>query len=91
MIEPEAGVALPPVPHVIPERVHLRIGVQRADRVDPTSVQKTCEQRPRLRLHKRIVLIGFRGVDVRVRRHNIVIARQHDRCIEGVKLGGVLD
>jgi len=89
MIEAKSGVALPPVSHVIPKCVHRYIGMQRADRVYPTPIEKPPKEGARLRLHERVVLIGFARVDIRFGRHDVVVARQHDGRIERIKLGGV--
>ena len=35
LVEPEPGVALPPLPHVVPVRVHRRVRVERANGVEP--------------------------------------------------------
>ena len=83
------GIALPSVSLVIPERVHRRIGMHRADRIDPTLIEKAPKQRPRLGLHKRVLGVGLGGINVGVRRHDIEIPREHDRRIEVVKLGRV--
>ena len=46
MVDAEARIALPAVSHVIPECVHRRIGMQRADRIDPTLIEKFAETAP---------------------------------------------
>lgn len=84
MIEPKPGVSLPPITHVIPERVHLPIRMQRSDRVDPALIEETFEKRPSLGLHERVILVGFRRVNVRICWHDIVIPCQHDWRAEAV-------
>ena len=86
MIEPKPGISLPTISRVIPERVHRRIGMQRSNRVNPAVFQKAAEQGARLRLHERIVLVGFRRVYVAIGRYDVVVACQHDGRIEHIKL-----
>ena len=42
-----------------------------------------------MRLHQRIIFVGFGWIDIGIGRHNIVVPRQDDGRIEGAKLGGV--
>ena len=51
MVDAKAGVALPPVSLVIPEGVHRRIGMHRADRIDPALTENAPKESPRLWLH----------------------------------------
>ena len=39
MIDAKSGIAFPAVSFVIPERVHRRIRMQRADRIDPSLIE----------------------------------------------------
>ena len=89
MVDTKAGIAFPAVSLVIPERVHRRIGMHRADRIDPALIEKAPKQRPRLRLHQRVLGVGLGRIDVGVGRHDVEIPGEHDRRIEGVKLGRV--
>ena len=89
MVDAKAGIALPAVSLVIPERIHRRIGMHGADRIDPALIEQTPKQRPRLRLYKRVLRVGLGWVDIGVGRHHVEISREHDRRIEGVKLGRV--
>jgi hypothetical protein len=59
MVDAEAGVALPPISPVIPECVHRRIGMHGADGIDPALIENAPKQRPRFRLHKRVVGVGL--------------------------------
>jgi hypothetical protein len=90
MIEAQPGIARPSVPKIIPERVH-RFGVQSPDRVDPALIQQAPKRCARLRLDKRIVRVGFRRIDVLIRRHDVVVAGKHDRHARRMKLGRVAD
>ena len=63
MVDAKAGIAFPAVSLVIPERIHRRIGMHRADRIDPALIEQTPKQRPRLRLYKRVLRVGLGWVD----------------------------
>ena len=89
MVDAKAGIAFPAVSLVIPERVHRRIRMHRADRIDPALIEKAPKQRPRLRLHKRVLGVGLGGINIGVGRHDVEVPREHDRRIQGVKLGRV--
>ena len=56
MIEPQAGVALPPVPHVVPEGVDALVGMERAQRVGPALLDKAGIGGAALGLHQRVVI-----------------------------------
>ena len=58
--------------------------MQRSDRVDPALIEETFEKRPSLGLHERVILVGFRRVNVRICWHDIVIPCQHDWRAEAV-------
>ena len=87
MIDAKAGVAWPSVSLIIPERVHRRIRMYCADRVDPTVLEQSPKQSPRSRLHQRVLCVGPGGIDVGIGRRDIEIPGEHDRRINGVKLG----
>ena len=89
MIEAKPGIARPAVPHVVPERVHRLVRVQRADRIDPALIEQRRNSGAALRLHERVLRVGFRRVDVAVGRHDVEVAGQHDRHAGRVELGGV--
>src|SRR5262249_55971110 len=89
MVDAEAGVAFPPVSPVIPKCVHRRVGMHGTDGVDPALTKNLAKQRPRFRLHKRIVGVGLGRIDVGVGRHDIKISGQYDRRVQGVKLGSI--
>ena len=64
--------------------------MHRADRVDPSLIEQPPEQRPRLRLHQRVLGVGLRRIDVGVGRHDVEIPCEHDRRIESIELSRVL-
>ena len=70
---------------------HRRVGVQRANGIDPALIEKAAEQGARLRLYECILIVGFRRVNIRVGGYDIVIAGQHDRRIERIKLSCMRD
>ena len=63
--------------------------MQRADGIDPALVEKTPEQRARLRLNQRVLGVGLAGVDVALGRHDIEIAGEHNGNVLGIELGGM--
>src|SRR5262249_1504844 len=63
--------------------------MQLSDRVDPALIAEIFEKLPSLRLHERVILVGFRRVNVRICWHNIVIPCQHHWRIEAVELCGM--
>ena len=89
MVDAEAGVAFPPVSPVIPKCVHRRIGMHGADGIDPALIENAPKQRPRFRLHKRIIGVGLGRIDVGVGWRDVKISGKHDRRVEGVKLGSM--
>ena len=89
LVEPQAGVALPALPHVVPERVHRRVRMERADGVDPALCKQALIGGAALRLQQRVIVIGFGLIDVLRRRHDVVVAREHDRDAGLVERRGV--
>ena len=89
VIDAQPGVPRPAVPHVIPERVHRRVGMQRADGVEPAVVEQTRKTRTRLAPKQRILGVGFCRIDIAVRRNDVVVPGQHDRNVRGNELPGV--
>src|SRR4051794_38277570 len=87
MINAKAGVALPPVSLVIPEYVHRRVRMHRADRIDPALIENPPKQSPRLWLYQRVFGVRLGWIDIWVGRHDVVVTSEHDWRIEGVKLG----
>ena len=63
MIDAKARVSRPSVSHVIPERVHRRIGMQRPDCVNPTLVENALKKGAAFRLNKRVFGIGLGWID----------------------------
>ena len=57
LIEPQARVALPALSHVVPERIHRRVRMQRADGIDPALREQALVGRAALRLQQRVVVI----------------------------------
>src|SRR5437870_7515622 len=89
MIDTKAGVPRPSVSHVVPERVHRRIRMQRADCVNPALLENALKKNAAFRLNERVFRIGLRWIDITVRRHDVVVAREHDRDARAVKLPGM--
>ena len=91
MIDAQPGVPRPTVSHVIPERVHRRVRVQRPDRIGPALVEKALKQRAALRLEERILGVGLRRIDIAVGRYHVVVTRKHHgdaRAIEFLGMPG---
>ena len=86
MIDAQPGIARPAISHVVPERVHGRIGMQGADGVGPSLVENTPERSTTFRLNQRIPRIRFGRIDVAVGRNDVVIAGQHDRRSGAIEL-----
>jgi hypothetical protein len=55
ILEPQARIALPSMPEIVPERVHRLVRVQRPDCVDSSLINDALEGSPALGLHKRVV------------------------------------
>ena len=79
MVEPQAGVARPAVSHVVPERIDALVRMERTNRVGPAMLEQACECGAALRLHQRVLVVGFGGIDIALGRHDVVIADQNDR------------
>ena len=60
MIETEAAIAFPALPHVIPERVHRFLGMERANGVGPALREKDLISRAALRLQQGVAIPGLR-------------------------------
>src|SRR6516164_1879747 len=89
MIDAKPSVPRPSVSHVVPERVHRRVRVQRPDRVNPALVQNAPKKRAAFRLKQSVFGIGFGWIDIAVHRHDVVVAREHDRDACAIELLGM--
>src|SRR5215813_8889462 len=79
MIDAKARVPRPSVSHVVPECVHRHVRMQCPDCVNPTLVENALKKDAAFRLNERVFGIGFGWIDIAVRRHDVVVAREHDR------------
>src|SRR2546428_533818 len=79
VIDAQPRVALPVLAEVIPERVDRFVRMPRADRIDPSLLQQPLVALAALGLQQRILAPGARVVDIEVRRHHVVVAREHHR------------
>ena len=86
MVKAKPGIPRPAIPLVVPERIDRRIGIESADGVDPALVENAPKQGAALRLQQRVVRIGVGGIDVLLRRYDIVVAGEHDGQTRGVEL-----
>ena len=57
MIKPKPRIARPSIAHVVPERVHWRLRIEHADRIEPACIEDAPEQRPAFGLHQCIVRV----------------------------------
>ena len=89
VIDAQACIPRPTVPHVIPERVHGLVGMKRPDGIGPALINDSPEDGAAFRLQEGVFRIGLGGVDIAVCGNDIEIAREHDRNVCGVKLGRV--
>src|SRR5215831_2819844 len=89
MIDAKPSVPRTSVSRVVPERVHRRVRAQRPDRVNPTLVQNAPKKRAAFRLKQSVFSIGFGWIDIAVRRHDVVVAREHDRDACAIELLGM--
>jgi hypothetical protein len=83
MIEPQARIARPSVPFVIPESVDRLCRMERAERVGPALIDQPSKRRPALRLHQSVLVPRLRRIDIPSRRNDVVIASQHHREARG--------
>src|SRR6185437_8156413 len=79
MVDAETRVTGPAVSLVVPECIDPTCGMNTADSVDPSRVEQTVECRSWCRLNECIPGPRLGRVDVVIRRHDIVVACQHDR------------
>src|SRR6202035_5902432 len=86
VVKAQSGIALPAIPHVVPEGVHWLLRMERADRVDPTLREKMSVGSAALRLQKRVLVPGFREVDVLVGGNDVVVTSEHYRHARGKKI-----
>ena len=73
-IDAQSGITLPPVPFVIPERVHWFIGMATAHGVGPTLVKQALEAGAAFRLQQCILRPRPARIDILVRGHDVEIA-----------------
>src|SRR5690349_14110022 len=79
MVEPQPGVALPALTHVVPERVDTLLAIKIADGIEPALIDKLGIRSPALRLDQRIVLPGRRGIDIELGRRDVEVASENHR------------
>src|SRR6187402_2824361 len=89
MIEPQAGVAAPGVPEVIPEGIDPFVRMERAYSVGPALIDEAAEGEPDLGAEERVIDPTLRLVDVEFGRHDVEIAGEHHRHAAFQELGGV--
>src|SRR5690606_23149780 len=89
VIEPQTGVALPTLAHVVPEGEDLHFWVLLAEGVNPTLVEEPLIGRARFWLQERVAVIGAGLVDVERRRYHVVVAREDHRQAGAEELGRV--
>src|SRR5215212_9373927 len=89
MIEPQAGVAAPCVPEVIPEGIDPFVRMERAYSVGPALIDEAAIGEPDLGAEERVVNPALRLVDVEFGRHDVEIAGEHHRHTAFQELGGV--
>ena len=56
MIKPEARVPLPPISHIVPERIDALVRMQLADGIGPALRDELRVSRAAFRLHERIIV-----------------------------------
>ena len=89
VIDAKPSVPRPSVSHIVPECVHRRLRVQRPDCVNPTLVENALKKAAAFRLNESVFGIGFGGIDIAVGRHDVVVAREHDRDACAIQLLGM--
>lgn len=90
MVDPQARVSGPSLAKILPEGPGRRIAWKSLpDGVRPSLVQQFGEGRPARRLKERVFLPGPAAVDVRLGRHDVIVARQNDRRIKVDQTPGV--
>ena len=91
VVDAQTGVPLPALAEVIPERVDALLRVQLAQRVGPALREQAPVALAALGLQQRVLEPRARVVDVEVRRHDVVVAREDHGSAARVELGRVLD
>ena len=89
VVETQAAIAFPTLPHVVPKRIHRFFGMERANGVGPTLRKKALIRGAALGLQQGVAIPGLRRVDVEVCGHDVVISRQHDWRSGRVEFGRV--
>jgi hypothetical protein len=56
MVESQTRIACPPIPHVVPERVHALLAMQVTDRIGPALLHKARIGGATLGLHQSVVI-----------------------------------
>ena len=79
MVNTKTGIALPPVAPIVPKGEDRLIRVHRPQRIGPPLLQEARVSGSGPRLEQGIVEPGLRGVDVCIRRHDVVVADKRDR------------
>ena len=79
MIDAETGVAREGVPEIFPECVNPLAGVQSAQGISPPLLDQISIGLTHLGTEQRVIDPALRRVDIEIRRHDVVIAREHDR------------
>ena len=65
------------------------VRVERAERIGTTRGGETMKGGPHVRPEERVVHPPFRRIEVNIRRHHVVVARQHHGLFAGQQLGRV--
>jgi len=89
VIETQAAIVFPALPHVVPKRVHWFFGMERANGVGPALREKSPIGCAALGLQQGVAIPGLRRVDVEIGRHDVVISRQHDGRFSRVEFSGM--
>src|SRR5215472_14814233 len=89
MIDAQPGIALIGVAKVVPERIDLRLRVQRTNRIRPALPQQLRVRLANLDPEERIVHPALRLVDIALGGDDVVIAGEHHGGSVRDQLGGV--
>lgn len=82
MVDAQPGIASIGIPKELPEGVDAFAGVKRAQGVDSTLCGKLTEGVAHLRPEQRIIDPSLRRIDIEPGRHDVVVAREHDRLLQ---------
>src|SRR5450755_3069937 len=89
MVDTEAGVALPSMAQVVPERVDALVAMQLSQRIRPTLLEETRVGEATLWLDEGVVVPRSGGVDVDVGRGHVEIAGKHNGNFVAQERAGV--